>query len=161
HMLKGDKRGDLGTIELERGNTVQGQVLDAQGKPVAGVYVRADHDRAKELEEVEGFGSVGDYICRTVVTGADGRFTIRALPAGQFRVAVSEEGWDPASRKDVESMPCRPLPGVFTAQKLTIKDGETPAPVVIRGVPHVVVEARILDSKGKKARGHEIDVFGK
>src|SRR5262249_10872811 len=114
-----------------------------------------------ELEEVEGFGSVGDCICRTVVTGADGRFTIRALPAGQFRVAVSEEGWDPASRKDVESMPPRPLPGVFTAQKLAIKDGETPAPVVIRGVPHVVVEARISDSKGKKARGHEIDVFGR
>ena len=51
HVLKNDKRGDLGTITLEKGNTIQGKALDAQGKPVAGVYVRADRDRTKELEE--------------------------------------------------------------------------------------------------------------
>jgi hypothetical protein len=95
------------------------------------------------------------------VTDADGRFTIRAMPAGQYRLAVVADGWDPATRRDVEDMPRRRLPGVFTSQRLTVKDGETPRPLVIRAVPHVVVEARIHDSKGNGARGSEIDVGGK
>ena len=102
HVLKNDRRGDLGTITLEPGNTIQGKALDAKGKPVAGVYVRADRDRTKELEETPGFHSIGDHICRTVVTGDDGTFTIRALPAGTYRVSLVEQGWDPATRKDVE-----------------------------------------------------------
>ncbi len=160
HVLKNDRRGDMGTIALEPGNTIQGKALDARGKPVAGVYVRADRDRTKDLEETPGFHSIGDHICRTVVTGDDGTFTIRALPAGTYRVSLVEQGWDPATRKDVEDQARRPLPGVFTAQRLTIQDGETADPLVIRGVPHVVVEAQIYDSKGSKARGHEVDLFG-
>jgi hypothetical protein len=161
HVLKNDRRGDLGTIALETGNTIQGQALDAQGKPAAGAYVKAVRDRTKELAEETDLTGVADYIVRTVVTGADGRFTIRALPAGSYRVALVDEGWDPATRRDVEDMPRRPLPGVFTPQRMALKDGETPEPVVIRGVPHVVIEARIFDSKGRKAKGHEIHLAGK
>ncbi len=161
HVLKNNKRGDLGTITLENGNTIQGKALDAQGKPVGGVYVRADRDRTKELEDEPEMRFAGDQICRTVVTGADGSFTIRALPAGRYSVALSEQGWDPATRRDVEDLPRRPLPGVFTPMKLTVKDGQDPEPVVFRGVPHVVVEARIFDSKGNKAKGHELDLYGK
>src|SRR5262249_17949512 len=102
-----------------------------------------------------------DHIFRTVVTGDDGAFTIRALPAGTYGINLIENGWDPATRNDVEDMPRRPLPGVFTAQKLTIQDGETPDRVVIRAVPHGVVEARIHDSKGNQAKGHESFIIGK
>jgi hypothetical protein len=160
HVLKSGTRGDLGTISLEKGNAIEGQALDAQGQPVAGVYVLANRDRTKELEQ-EDLRLAADHIARMAVTGADGRFTIRALPAGNYHVALVEEGIDHATRRDVESMPRRPLPGVFTPQRLTVKDGETPEPIVIRGVPHVIVQARILDSKGNKAKGHEIDIVGK
>jgi beta-lactamase regulating signal transducer with metallopeptidase domain len=161
HVLKNGTRGDLGAIVLEKGNTIEGQAFDAQGKPVAGAYVVADRDRTKELEQEAELRFAADHVVRTVVTGADGRFTICALPAGNYRVALVEEGRDPATRRDVEDMPRRPLPGVFTPRRLTVKDGETPEPVVIRGVPHVVVEARIHDSQGNRTKGHEIDLVGK
>ncbi len=161
HVLKNDKRGDMGTIALEVGNTIQGKALDAQGKPVAGVYVRADRDRTKELEAEDELNFAGDHICRSVVTGVDGGFTIRALPPGDYSVAVVEEGWDPATRRDVEDMPRRTLPGVFTAQKLTVNEGATPEPLVIRAVPHAVVEAQVYDSKGAKAKSYRAFIIGK
>jgi hypothetical protein len=55
----------------------------------------------------------------------------------------------------------RPLPGVFAPMKVTVAEGATSETLVIRGMPHVVVEARIIDSKGNKARGSEVDIVGK
>ena len=49
----------------------------------------------------------------------------------------------------------RPLPSVFAPRKLTLKEGETPKPLVIRATPHVVVEARYYDSKGQPLSGLE------
>ena len=45
HLVPDGKRGDLGTITLKRGVAVTGRALDAQGKPLAGVYVEADRER--------------------------------------------------------------------------------------------------------------------
>ena len=101
HILKNGERGDMGTITLKRGNTIQGKVLNARGKPVAGVYVQADRERPEELvpkftihigedrtglHEPQRPDNIGaedevrlaqEYASRTVVTGADGGFTIR------------------------------------------------------------------------------------
>ncbi len=161
HVLKNDMRGELGTITLKKGNAIQGKVLDTQGKPVGGVYVTGSRERSKELEELTEARHVSDHIVRTVVTSVDGSFTIRALPAGPYTVNVSERSWDPATREDVDEAEKRPLPGVFTAQKLTIVESQSVEPIVFRGLPHVIVEAQIYDSKGNKARGHEADIFGK
>ena len=54
HVLKSDKRGDLGTIKLTEGNAIQGMVVDTQGKPVAGVYARG---RSRTTERVSGSGT--------------------------------------------------------------------------------------------------------
>ncbi len=123
--------------------------------------MRADRDRTRELEEEKELDFAGDYICRTVVTGEDGAFTIPSMPAGRYEINLTEQGSDPATRNDVEDMPRRSLPGVFTAQKLTVKDGETPEVIVIRAVPHVVVEAQVHDSKGAKAKGHKAFIIGR
>jgi hypothetical protein len=80
HVLINDKRGDLGTIKLERGNVIQGTVIDIKGKPVPGVDVEADGEWPNEFREA-GLIGIGDSITRSVVTDSGGTFTIRALPA--------------------------------------------------------------------------------
>src|SRR5205085_2778794 len=54
----------------------------------------------------------------------------------------------------------RPLPGVFVRQQVTLKAGEEPGPIEVRAVPHVVIEARYYDSKGKTTPGHAGHMFG-
>jgi hypothetical protein len=157
HVLKNDKRGDLGTITLEMGNVIQGTVLNIQGKAVAGVYVQADGEWPNGFRDA-GLIGIGDSITRSVVTDRDGTFTIRHLPACDYRVTVVEEGRDPATRNDL--LVRRPLPGVFAHSKLTVNDGVPPEPLVIREIPHVVIEARNYDSKGKPCNGNEWHLNG-
>ncbi|MHC5545033.1 hypothetical protein ACYOEI_42900, partial [Singulisphaera rosea] len=52
------------------------------------------------------------------------------------------------------------LPGVFTALKVTLKDGEPPAPLEIHALPHVVIEGRWMDSKGLPKSGWQSSIFG-
>ena len=44
---------------------------------------------------------------------------------------------------------------------MTLLEGKTPDLLEIRGVPHVVVEAQLYNSKGEKRSGHEIDLAGR
>jgi hypothetical protein len=153
HILKKDERGDLGTITLKPGNTIRGQVFDAKGKPVAGVYVQASREGITDFAEIAEFKFVGDSIGRAVLTSEDGAFTINGLPDGTYQVQPVEQGLDPATREDIQDMACRPLPGAFTMSKVTLKNDEPTELLVIRAVPHVVVEAQNYISKGEK-RGH-------
>ena len=57
--------------------------------------------------------------------------------------------------------PSRPLPEVFAPTKLTIKEGETPAPLEIRALPSVVIEGHWVDSKGQPKGGWSSLVGGK
>jgi hypothetical protein len=97
---------------------------------------------------------------RATLTAADGTFAFRPLPPGTYRVYPSERGWDPTTREGAHDPPRRPLPAVFAPHTVVLKEGEAPAPVEIRAAPHVVVEAQLYDSKGKKRSGHEIDLAG-
>ena len=160
HNLKEDKRGDLGTFRLAPGITFRGQVLDSRGTPVAGVYVGAHRERGDE-EDDQDIGPVADHIARCTVTAADGSFALGPFPHGRYRVSPTENGWDPVTRVGVEDPARRPLPGVFTAQTLTLKDGEEAESVEFRAVPHVIVEAQAYNGQGVKRRSHEIDLFGK
>ena len=129
HVLKSDKRGDLGTIKLTEGNAIQGMVVDTQGKPVAGVYAQADRVPPNEFREA-GLTGIADRITRSVVTDRAGRFTLHALPAGNYRVTVVEDGWDPATVRD--HLVRRPVPGVFAPLEITLDEGNSPEPLVIR-----------------------------
>jgi beta-lactamase regulating signal transducer with metallopeptidase domain len=155
HVLPdSNKRGDLGRFTLQPGLTIKGKVLDTQGKPVAGVYVYAG-----KRSGIENFNlPVADHIQRTALTDDKGEFTMAPLPPGRFTVMPQEHGWDPA--KDESQPSKRPLPGVFLQRQLTLKAGESPEPLEIRAVPHVVIEAQYYDSKGKTRRGHAGHFFG-
>jgi hypothetical protein len=155
HVAKDDRRGDLGKFVVQDGAVLRGKVLDAQGKPLAGVFVHAD--RQGREEALAGL-MVGDHTGRATQTDDKGEFTMAPLPSGTYRVLPQEYGGDASD--DNRRRERRPLPAVFVEQKVTIKDGEKPEPLELRAVPHVVVQAQYYDAQGKPRRGHAPFLFG-
>jgi protocatechuate 3,4-dioxygenase beta subunit len=155
HVLKDNQRGDVGKFVLQEGIVLRGKVVDAKGKPLAGIYVHADRDgRAEALAQL----AVADSISRTSRTDDKGEFTFRPLPPGAYRVQPRKYGTDPSDdrlgRKEQE------LPAVFLPQKVVLKEGEKPEALEVRAVPHVLVEVQHVNSKGDKTRGHGPMLFG-
>jgi beta-lactamase regulating signal transducer with metallopeptidase domain len=153
HGLKEDKRGDLGTYTLQDGVVFKGTVLDAKGKPLAGVNVNAEPtERNEEIPNIP----VADAIRRSALTNDKGEFEMAPLPPGTYQVKPDE--WVADSTK--EDRKKHPVPGVFLGKKITLKNGEKPESLEVRAVPHVIIEAQYIDSKGKNTRGHECFIFG-
>ena len=61
-----DKRGDIGVITLEPGPIIKGRVVDTDGKPLAGIYVRAmgPYTRPPESGQISGQGTRWFWHCR-------------------------------------------------------------------------------------------------
>ncbi len=152
------KRGDMGTITLKKGVSVAGRLLDVQGKPIAGVFVAIERQRedGPDPQALDVF--LSSVIRRVAESDADGRLTFAPLPPGEYQVKPSETNFD-GDRKIQWTH--RPLPEVFAPTKLTIKEGETPAPLEIRALPSVVIEGRWVNSKGQPAGGSGPSVTGK
>ena len=90
HVLKDDKRGDLGTFVLHDGSRIRGKVLDAQGKPIAGIFVNAEaRDRNPEITL-----PVADQINRTALTDEKGDFAMKPLPPGHYQIKPDEHARD-------------------------------------------------------------------
>ncbi|MBX6314714.1 MAG: carboxypeptidase regulatory-like domain-containing protein [Isosphaeraceae bacterium] len=158
HVLKDNKRGDLGLFVLQKGIEVRGKVLDAQGQPVAGVNVNIERDRQQSGdEEILNQLNVADAIGRSAVTDEKGEFAMFPLPPGTYRIQPDED----AHGYPLPKQRHRPLPAVFIAQKVTLREGEIPELVEIRAVPHVVIEAQYYDSQGKPRSGHSCFLFGR
>ena len=155
HGVPEGKRGDLGRFTLKPGVSLNGRVLDVQGKPIAGVFVtaerrqepgsRRDPRRARRGRRGQPLGGHGQ----------DGSFTLAPLPAGEYRVLPADRSRDGSERHKI-----RPLPAVFTPHKVTLKEGETPKPLEIRASPHVVIEAQWVDGTGKPTTGFASHIFG-
>ncbi len=107
--------------------------------------------------EAHNLGFISNVIRRIAETDANGQFTFDPLPPGEYGVAPTESN-DDGDRKTTGIH--RPLPGVFATTKLTIKEGETAAPLEIRALPTVVIEGHWVDSKGRPKGGWESNVFG-
>jgi beta-lactamase regulating signal transducer with metallopeptidase domain len=155
HVLKENKRGDLGKFAVQDGIVLRGKAVDAQGKPLPGIFVHADKEGR---DEVLAQLIVADHINRTALTNDKGEFEFAPLPAGTYRVVPQEHGYDPSD--DARRSARRPLPAVFVNQKVTLKEGQKPEPIEVRAVPHVIVEAQYYDSKGNPRRGHSPHIFG-
>ncbi len=68
------------TIELEEANTLNLKVVDEQGEPVEGAYVRLSRD------------SVG-LLHLNYTTRDDGRVTFRSIPAGTYYLTLDADGY--------------------------------------------------------------------
>jgi beta-lactamase regulating signal transducer with metallopeptidase domain len=152
HILKDNKRGDMGTFLLHEGPRIRGIVLDAQGKPIAGINVNAlSQDRNEEITL-----PVADQINRSAVTDARGEFAMNPLPPGHYQIKPDEHVRDASIDK---RSPIK-MEAVFAPKKMILKVGAEPEPIEVRASPHVLIEAQVYDSTGKTTRGHEFFVFG-
>jgi hypothetical protein len=106
---------------------------------------------------------VANQIRRTTLTAADGTFEFRPLPpARKYEIRPTESSWDPSTsdrepdggRNEVK----HPLPAVFMSQTVVLKKGG--AAVEFKAVPHVVLEAQKLNSRGEKREGNTIHLIG-
>jgi hypothetical protein len=134
-------------------------VLDAKGQPVAGVNVNAQAtERNEDLTDPAANSFNRLATSRSAVTSAKGEFEMQPLPPGKYDIQPAERASDysidPKDRKP------RPLPAVFVATKVTLKEGAEPEPVEVRATPHVVIEAQVYDSKGQPTRGSGYSVSG-
>jgi beta-lactamase regulating signal transducer with metallopeptidase domain len=155
HLVKDNKRGDLGVFGLQKGISFKGKVVDAQGKALAGLWVNAERRRGPDDDELNNL-RVADALNRSALTNDQGEFEMAPLPPGTYEVRPDEYSRD-STREDRRRVS---LPAVFVRQRITLKEGEEPQPLEVRAVPHVIVEAQYLDSKGKPTRGHECFIFG-
>jgi len=157
HSLQSKKRGDLGTFVLKQGVSLRGKVFDSKGTPLPGLYVNFRRERAKSAADyLMSQLNVSDAISRTAMSGPNGDFQVNPLPPGDYSVQPDEYAQE--SLNDRIGLPLRPLPAVFFPRKLTLKEGETPEPLMIQAVPHVVIEAQCYDSKGMPSSGQGFSI---
>ncbi len=127
-------------------------MLDSDGTPLAGVtvdvsgFLRSPGDQATDL--LFHWDNTLATISRPAVTDAHGEFATAPLPPGFYRVLPVEQNHHPSKGETFHQ-----LPAPFTPRKVTLKEGEAPPPIELRALPHVVVEARLLDRRGKPRSG--------
>lgn len=151
HVLK-ERKGDLGNIQLERGVSLSGRVVDSDGKPVAGVWVNAELRSGPAKKSIEM--PVADSLERSALTDGEGRYLMRPLPAGVYRVLPEER---PSDALVADRTP-RPLPATFLPHTFDLSDGQRN--LDIQASESVVIRARTLSSSGKPTRGHGFHFAG-
>ena len=132
-----DRRGDLGVIKLQPGPEIKGRVLDADGKPMAGLYVSIDP--WDPVEAKYSGDDVVQQITRVAKTDADGNFSAAPLAPGQYRVEPKQIFHDPT----LEWSNRQPLSAMFVPQKLTIVEGQPLLPLEIRAAATVSIEGSV------------------
>ena len=131
---------------LEKGRIVHGRVIDAGTKrPIAGAAVVYQPKR-------ENPNNSGDYDLRNpVVTDAEGRFAITALPGqGFLAVETTDENYMRVAVEDGRARRSRLPQGVAPID--VPKDGEPPpAEIVVR--KGVTLQVRVIGPDGKPVAG--------
>jgi hypothetical protein len=154
-----NEQHDLGAFTLSRGERLTGKLRDSEGKPVGGVYVEASAVRPNpEAKNPLVPHHVANHIRRTTMTAADGSFEFRPLPARKYEIQPTESSGDTSTSDGGRDEVKQPLPAVFMSQTVMLKKGG--ASVELKAVPHVVMEAQRLNSRGEKREGSTINLIG-
>jgi hypothetical protein len=119
----GSKRGDLGVFRVSPGQRISGTVVDADGKPRAGVRVRVQSDRRILIEHATE---------RDTKTDAAGKFELAPVEADAYQVTVMEEGYLPV--------------------KINVASDAAPAVIEFRPPPMNTIRVRFVDSSGKPSQ---------
>ena len=146
------ERGDVGTIRLKAGLRTKGQVLDSEGKPVAGMVVSALR-RDSESPDVDSFNrtsmAVGGYLRRTT-TDAAGRFELAPVDPGKYEFRVEA---------DYHAQTAPRYAGAFLVKTLSVTKNDDD--LKLRAVPTVEIRVKNVDAYGKPKRGFEFHVVGR
>jgi hypothetical protein len=153
-QVLGEHRGDLGTISLEDGIRLRGQVVNRDGKPIVDVWVNAELVEGPTKKSYDL--AVVDAIERSALTDKQGQFELGPLPAGSCRVKIEER---PGENPNRDRQP-RPLPAVFVPQRVTLAADHAPEPLTIQAAETVTIEGQIFDSAGKHRGGHAVHFSG-
>jgi hypothetical protein len=100
---------NVGDIVLDRGGTIAGRVLDAQGAPVAGAVVKG---RASQVDLAQGATETAAWELEIIargdnardseaVSGAAGEFELLALNQEKYTLLAGLAGYEPAKLSDV------------------------------------------------------------
>lgn len=86
---------DLGDVEVRRGRSISGRVIDSSGQPVAGATVLAGAvlwGTGSSAKAPSGVGGPpGTHLTKTAATGEDGRFVIAGVGPGKRHLVAEHE----------------------------------------------------------------------
>jgi hypothetical protein len=154
-IVVGDRRGDFGDVQIDRGVLTTGQVLDADGKPLANVWVDVTDDKSQREIQMP----VATFLGRSAKTDANGRFEIGPMKPGPYLVEV--KGYPDDIRYFEPGRERTNIAAVFPRRTVTLGVGAQ-QPLLVQAVPHVRFEGQYFDSAGKpRSGGWEVMVFGK
>jgi RNA polymerase sigma factor (sigma-70 family) len=136
---------------------IRGVVVDSAGNPVAGARVGASSAkdrpgdvagpagkfrvRARAVVKSEGPAAVADpEVSRSAVSGADGTFTVKSLPAGSYRVTASHRSFAESAPVEVVVKAGETADGV----KLVVEIGGTFAGTAYDADGNKLAGARIV-----------------
>jgi hypothetical protein len=146
---------DLGDVALEREAIATGRAVDDGGAPLAGVEVRLWRQRPQSLPREKLRESRLVYLpeLMRVVSGADGRFTLRGLWAGTAQLRIRAPG-HVRQQRDL---------GLAESATLDLGDvvlpaGSSVAGRVVDGAGAPVVGARVLVADGEIKGGMVFDM---
>jgi uncharacterized GH25 family protein len=146
-LLPGRPAADL-RIVLRRGRTGFGRVVNASEQPIAGARVALRRDESGDMMRRmrQLFQGSADEPAFEGVTGADGRFEIRDLPAGNWSLEARASGFAPLT------VPGLTLPeGAGSTGLIDLIDLGT---VVL--TPGAAVEGYVVDPRGHPVEGAEV-----
>ncbi|HTG34315.1 MAG TPA: carboxypeptidase-like regulatory domain-containing protein [Thermoanaerobaculia bacterium] len=132
-------------LVLGRGRTASGRVIDRSGQPVpgAGIFLAATTgERAPAAGDPPAVprGRGNGVDSWSAVAGADGRFTVVALPAGRVDLRVAREGF-----------------AAVTVRAVPIPAGEGPCDLgTVILEPGAEVRGAVVDREGKPVSGAEV-----
>lgn len=128
--------GDLGSVVLEPGAEIAGRVVDADGRPLAGVEVRRF-----ARDPLIGRFAMGDGgEPSTVVTGEDGRFVLADLQAGAVVDLVLD------------------APG-YTQETVAGVVAPTERPLLVELLATATVSGRVVDGAGAGVAGATVQAM--
>lgn len=136
-----DERIDLGDLPLSTGGSAAGQVVDANGAPIADATVHLRPTTGRFLDCIRAWSD----LLPTARTDERGRFRVDHLPAGPYRV----EAW--ATGRQRTSRPAAlPIENGITADAgaLVLQPGHRLAGIVLGpdGAPQADAEVRIRNA---------------
>ena len=149
-----NRRGDWGTLTMEKGKTVTGRILDAQGEPIPNVVIdaRREGDGDKPDEYLRN-NAVANHIGRNVTAGLAGEFKLQSLPDGEYELRFRGTG-------NGKERPA-PLKHVLPRHMFSVANSATPQILEIRAVPHVLIKGTWVDSAGKPRTGSSMHLNGR